>query len=159
MRWSLPPVPCTDLLKALYAPNDKSTRSIFYFNVATLAGLPDGSWLSAAHQNTQAMVVVVPWLSHVRLFSTPWIAACQSSLSFTISQSLLKVMSIESLMLSNHRLQLQRQRVIYTSHFLFTVLEQLIKAFISLSKCLDLGNELYGQHIPVPFKSGEHGFT
>lgn len=65
MRWSLPPAPCTDLLKALYAPNDKSTQSIFYFNVATLAGLQDGSWLSAAHQNNQAMVVVVPWLSHV----------------------------------------------------------------------------------------------
>ena len=39
---------------------------------------------------------------HVRLFSTPWTAACQASLSFTISQSLLKLMSIESVMLSNH---------------------------------------------------------
>ena len=33
---------------------------------------------------------------------TPWTAACQASLSFTISQSLLKRMSIESVMLSNH---------------------------------------------------------
>ena len=33
---------------------------------------------------------------------TPWIAACQVSLSFTISQSLLKLMSIESVMPSNH---------------------------------------------------------
>ena len=33
---------------------------------------------------------------------TPWTAACQASLSFTISQSLLKFMSIESVMLSNH---------------------------------------------------------
>ena len=33
---------------------------------------------------------------------TPWTAACQASLSFTISQSLLKCMSIESVMLSNH---------------------------------------------------------
>ena len=33
---------------------------------------------------------------------TPWTAACQASLSFTISQSLLKLMSIESVMLPNH---------------------------------------------------------
>ena len=33
---------------------------------------------------------------------TPWTAACQASLSFTISQSLLKLMSIESMMLSSH---------------------------------------------------------
>ena len=76
-----------------------------------------------------------------------------------ISWSLSKLMSIESLMLSNHRLQLQHQRVIYTSHFLFAVLEYLITTFISLSKCLNLGNELYSQHIPVSFKSGKHGFT
>ena len=41
-------------------------------------------------------------LSHVQLFATPWIAAHQASLSFTISWSLLKFMSIESVMLSNH---------------------------------------------------------
>ena len=41
-------------------------------------------------------------LSHVRLFATPWTAAHQASLSFTISQSLLKVTSIESVMPSNH---------------------------------------------------------
>ena len=33
---------------------------------------------------------------------TQWTAACQASLSFTISQSLLKLMSIESVMLSNY---------------------------------------------------------
>ena len=38
----------------------------------------------------------------VQLFATPWIAARQASLSFTVSQSLLKFMSIESVMLSNH---------------------------------------------------------
>ena len=41
-------------------------------------------------------------LRHVQLFVTPWVAACQASLSFTISQSLLKLMSIESVMPSNH---------------------------------------------------------
>ena len=41
-------------------------------------------------------------LSRVRLFATPWTAAVQASLSITNSQSLLKLMSIESVMLSNH---------------------------------------------------------
>ena len=41
-------------------------------------------------------------LSCVRLFVTPWTAACQASLSITNSWSLLKLMSIESLMTSNH---------------------------------------------------------
>ena len=36
------------------------------------------------------------------LFATPWTAACQVSLSFTISRSLLKLMSFESVMRSNH---------------------------------------------------------
>ena len=36
------------------------------------------------------------------VFATLWTAACQASLSFTISQSLLKLMSIESVMPSNH---------------------------------------------------------
>ena len=44
----------------------------------------------------------VQLLSCVRLFATPWTAALQASLSFTISQSLLKLMSIESVMPSNH---------------------------------------------------------
>ena len=41
-------------------------------------------------------------LSCVRLFATPWTVACQTSLSITNSQSLLKLMSIELVMLSNH---------------------------------------------------------
>ena len=43
----------------------------------------------------------VQLLSHVWLFVTPWAAACQASLSITSSQSLLKLMSIELMMLSN----------------------------------------------------------
>ena len=41
-------------------------------------------------------------LSHIQLFVTPWTAACQASLSITNSQSLLKLMSIESVMPSNY---------------------------------------------------------
>ena len=44
----------------------------------------------------------VQLLSHVWLFATPWTAACQAFLSITNSQNLLKLMSIELVMLSNH---------------------------------------------------------
>ena len=55
-----------------------------------------------------AVLTTVPYAilssvaSHVQLFSTPWTAALQASLSVTNSQSLLKLMSIESVMPSNH---------------------------------------------------------
>ena len=57
------------------------------------------------------MVLTPPWstviavfqsLIWVQFFATPWTAACQASLSFSISQSLLTLMSIESVMPSNH---------------------------------------------------------
>ena len=41
-------------------------------------------------------------LSRVRLFATPWVTACQASLSITNSQSLLNLMSVTSLMPSSH---------------------------------------------------------
>ena len=46
--------------------------------------------------------VVVHLLSRVRLFPIPWIVAHQASLSITVCQSLLKLMSIESVMPPNH---------------------------------------------------------
>jgi len=68
---------------------------------------------SLAHCKSQPMVllvlllllllfVVVQSLSHVWLFVTPWNVACQLSPSFTISQSLLKLMFIELMMPFNH---------------------------------------------------------
>ena len=48
------------------------------------------------------VVVVVQLLSCFQLFVTPWTVECQASLSFTISWSLLKLMSTESVMPSNH---------------------------------------------------------
>ena len=48
------------------------------------------------------MFIVVQSLSRVQLFEAPWTAARQASLSFTIYWSLLKLMSIESMMPSNH---------------------------------------------------------
>ena len=46
--------------------------------------------------------VVVQLLSRVQLFATPWTAARQASLAFTISRSLPRCMSIELVMLFNH---------------------------------------------------------
>ena len=46
--------------------------------------------------------VFVQLLSHIWLLETPWTAACQASLFFTIPQNLLKFMSSESVMPSNH---------------------------------------------------------
>ena len=49
----------------------------------------------------RAALFVVQLLSCAQLFATPWAAAPQASLSFTVSRSLLKLMSIELVMLSN----------------------------------------------------------
>ena len=51
--------------------------------------------------NGSLLIVVVQLLSHVWLFVTPWTAACQTSLSLTISWSLLRLMSIVLMMPSN----------------------------------------------------------
>ena len=59
---------------------------------------------------------VVQSLNHVRLFETLWTAARQASLSFTVSQSLLKLVSIESVMPSNH-LILYRPLLLLSSVF------------------------------------------
>ena len=47
-------------------------------------------------------ILLVQLLSHVLLVATPWTAAFQASLSFTISQRLLKLMSMELMIPSNH---------------------------------------------------------
>ena len=62
----------------------------------TSCNLPFFDFRSSIH------FVAVQLLSHVQLFTTQWTAACQASLSFTISQSLFKLMSIESVMPFNH---------------------------------------------------------
>ena len=48
------------------------------------------------------MIQSIQSLSRVRLFVTPWTAICQASLSITNSRSILKLMSIKSVMLSSH---------------------------------------------------------
>jgi len=58
--------------------------------------------LSCLTVNSLTVCVSVQSFSHVRLFVTPWTAAHQASLSITNSQSLLKLMSTEWVMPSNH---------------------------------------------------------
>ena len=53
--------------------------------------------LNSGEASLKAEVVVVPLLSYAQLFVTPWTVTRQACLSFTISQSLLKLMSIESI--------------------------------------------------------------
>ena len=48
------------------------------------------------------MLSSVQSLSHLQLFATPWTAACQASLSITNSWSVFKLMSVKSVMPSNH---------------------------------------------------------
>ena len=56
----------------------------------------------AEREDEMTVVVVVHPLSHVQLFSTPRAAARQASVSFTVSRSLLRLMSIELVMWSSH---------------------------------------------------------
>ena len=53
--------------------------------------IEDRNWISSVQS-----------ISHVQLFATPWTVACQASLSITNSWSLLRLLSIESVMPSNH---------------------------------------------------------
>ena len=68
-------------------------------------------WMRSVNQFSS-----VQWLSRVQLFVTPWTAACQASLSITNSRSLLKLMSIQSVMPSKH-LILCRHRLLLPSVF------------------------------------------
>ena len=52
--------------------------------------------------SSYASIQLLQSLSHVQLFATPWTAACQAFLSIVNSWSLLKLMSIDSVMPSNH---------------------------------------------------------
>ena len=65
-------------------------------------GLCLGSNLGSVNSCLCDLVAVVHSLSRVWLFVTPWTAAWQAFVSFTISQSLLKLMSIALVMPSNH---------------------------------------------------------
>ena len=79
---------------------------------------------------------VVQSLSHVQLLATPWTAICQASLSFTISWSLLKLMSIESVMSSNHFI-LSRPLLFLPS--IFPSIRVFSNELILCSRCQSIG--------------------
>ena len=60
------------------------------------------SWKAKTQKSQHNSFSSVHSLSQVQLIATPWTAACQASLSITNSQSLLKLMSIESVIPSSH---------------------------------------------------------
>ena len=93
----------------IHSPPDLFT-AIYYAVTACLAGVPQRARKTRflamekkkMYNKQHSITIVVQSPSHVQLFVTPWTAAHQASLSFTISQSLLKFMCIESVMPSNH---------------------------------------------------------
>ena len=90
----------------------KTVIYLFGYNLGPKS--PDPQRLNSVHRR---QVVATQSFSHVRLFVTPWTAACQASLSFTVSQSLFKLMSNKSVMPSNHLL-LCRPHFFFPSIFL-----------------------------------------
>ena len=72
------------------------------FGSPPVPALPSHHGPGTLAENYPFTFAVVQLLSRVQLFATPWTAACQASLSFTISQSLLKRMSIEWVMPTNN---------------------------------------------------------
>ena len=74
----------------MHVPNTEARRNV----KQVLTGIK-------GETDSNTVMVVVQSLSNVRLFATPWTVAHQASLSFTISQNLLKLTSIELVMPSN----------------------------------------------------------
>ena len=74
----------------MHVPNTEARRNV----KQVLTGIK-------GETDSNTVMVVVQSLSNVRLFATPWTVARQASLSFTISQNLLKLTSIELVMPSN----------------------------------------------------------
>ena len=74
-------------------------KSYIYFLIFWLYAL---SIIKSGVLISPSTIVVVLSLSHVQLFANPWTASCQDLLSLTISWSLLKLISIELVIASNH---------------------------------------------------------
>ena len=77
-------------------------KSLIQFSVGGRGSVPSLQFALRPNYDRSKQFGSVQSLSCVRLFVTPWTAACQASLSITNSWSLLKLMSIESVMPSNH---------------------------------------------------------
>ena len=89
------------------------------------------------HRSVCVFCARVQSLSSAWLLMTTWTAICQASLSFTISQSLLKFMSFESVMLSNH-LILCHPHLLLPSVFPSISLFPRVGSLHSMTKVLEL---------------------
>ena len=87
------------------------------------------------------MVLVVQLLSHMQLFATPWTASHQAPLSSSISCSLLKFMSFESVMLSNH--------LIFSHPFSFCLQSFPASESFPMSQLFTSGSQSTGASAPV----------
>ena len=76
-----------------------TVKGMRFYPTGQLTSIPFHSFMGSRRKHK--IPVVVQLLSPVWLFVNPRTAACQASLSFTISQSLFKLLSIESVMPSN----------------------------------------------------------
>ena len=74
----------------------------YFYHIALMSRKSSSHLCLYLYPLRKAFAIVVQALSHARLFATPWTAGCQASLSITNSWSLLKLMSTESVMPSNH---------------------------------------------------------
>ena len=88
--------------------------------------IPSKAWITLKYYHLSPLfLIVVRLLSHVQLFTAPWTAAGQASLCFTISRSLLKLMSNESVMPSNHLIYIS-----VTIQLVFPKVKLKVKLFI-----------------------------
>ena len=87
--------------------------------------------------------VVVQLFTRVQLFETPWTTACQASLSFTRSWRLLKLMSIESVMPSNHFILC---RLLFLLPSIFPSIRAFlmsVRSFLQVAKVLELQHQSF----------------
>ena len=103
-----PPPPASMKMDSPLSLPSGRPASQWLIPILTAIIAPPGTALVFPHHHTYAccnpgsrVVDVVQSPSRVQLFATPWTAACQAPLSSTVSQSLLRFMSIESVTLSN----------------------------------------------------------
>ena len=93
---------------------------------------------------------VVQLLSCVRLFATPWTAASQDSLFFTISWSLLRLMAFESVMQSNHLILCHPRFLLHSIFLSIRIFSSELALCIrwpeywSFSFCISPSSEYYG---------------
>ena len=106
--WSLIWVPCTRQSLETQTTHSWGKQSAAHSESALMAQRLERqrnsyfAWIPSFWMTMEFFAAVVQSLSRVRLFTTPWTAERRASLSLSLSQSLPKFVSIESVMPSNH---------------------------------------------------------